>query len=90
MVFRRARRWSGPGEATRGWPLFLVLRHYNIFHLLGELSRAQRATAFLAGGLSARDFDALRQGSREKVPAEYRDLVNRYFKALSERGTGGR
>jgi hypothetical protein len=41
-------------------------------------------------GLTSRDIEALRQGSREKTPAEYQDLINRYFKALSERGAGGR
>jgi hypothetical protein len=36
-------------------------------------------------GLSPRAQQALREGRQEKVPAEYRDLVNQYYKALSER-----
>jgi hypothetical protein len=36
-------------------------------------------------GLSPRAQEALREGRQEKVPAEYRDLVNQYYKALSER-----
>jgi hypothetical protein len=38
------------------------------------------------GLLSPGDQQALRQGSREKVPADYADLVRRYYRALSERG----
>jgi hypothetical protein len=37
------------------------------------------------GSLSPRGQQALREGRQEKVPAEYRDLVNQYYKALSER-----
>jgi len=36
-------------------------------------------------GLSPRAQEAMREGRQEKVPAEYRDLVNQYYKALSER-----
>lgn len=35
--------------------------------------------------LSPHAQQALREGRQEKVPAEYRDLVNQYYKALSER-----
>ncbi len=38
------------------------------------------------GLLSPGDQQALRQGGREKVPADYADLVRRYYRALSERG----
>ncbi len=37
------------------------------------------------GNLSAREQQLLQQGRLEKVPPEYRDLVSRYYKALSER-----
>ena len=37
------------------------------------------------GNLSPRAMQSLREGRQEKVPAEYRDLVNQYYKALSER-----
>lgn len=38
------------------------------------------------GGLGTRALEALREGRQERVPAEYRDLVNQYYRALSERG----
>jgi len=38
------------------------------------------------GALPPRAQQALREGRQERVPAEYRDLVNQYYKALSERG----
>lgn len=38
------------------------------------------------GNLSPRAQQSLREGRQERVPAEYRDLVNQYYKALSERG----
>jgi hypothetical protein len=38
------------------------------------------------GGLNPRAMQSLREGEQERVPAEYRDLVNQYYKALSERG----
>lgn len=38
--------------------------------------------------LSPRAQRAMREGRQERVPAEYRDLVNQYYKALSERGGG--
>ncbi len=37
-------------------------------------------------GLDGRSTDALRQSYKEKKPAEYEDLINRYYRALSERG----
>jgi hypothetical protein len=37
------------------------------------------------GLLSPGDQQALRQGAREKVPADYADLIRRYYNALSER-----
>jgi len=37
------------------------------------------------GGLSPRAQQTLREGQHEPVPPEYRDLVNEYYKALSER-----
>jgi hypothetical protein len=38
--------------------------------------------------LSPRAQRAMREGRQERVPAEYRDLVHQYYKALSERGGG--
>lgn len=38
------------------------------------------------GALPPRAQQSLREGRQERVPAEYRDLVNQYYKALSERG----
>ncbi len=38
------------------------------------------------GALSPRAQQSLREGEQERVPAEYRELVNQYYKALSERG----
>jgi hypothetical protein len=35
-------------------------------------------------GLSPRAQQSMREGKQERVPAEYRDLVNQYYKALSE------
>jgi hypothetical protein len=35
-------------------------------------------------GLDPRATQSMREGRQEKVPAEYRDLVNQYFKALSK------
>jgi len=40
---------------------------------------------FRFGGLSAREQQLLQQGRLDRVPPEYRDLVNRYYRALSER-----
>jgi hypothetical protein len=40
---------------------------------------------FRFGGLSSRDQLLLQQGRLDRVPPEYRDLVNRYYRALSER-----
>jgi hypothetical protein len=37
------------------------------------------------GLLSPGDQQALRQGTREKVPSDYADLIRRYYRALSER-----
>ena len=37
------------------------------------------------GSLSDREQQAMKQGRQERVPAEYRELVNQYYKALSER-----
>ena len=37
------------------------------------------------GNLSPRAMQNLREGRQERVPAEYRELVNQYYKALSER-----
>jgi hypothetical protein len=37
------------------------------------------------GGLDPRAQRALREGQGERVPAEYRDLVNQYYKALGQR-----
>lgn len=37
-------------------------------------------------GLDPRATQSMREGRQEKVPAEYRDLVNQYYKALSEKG----
>ena len=37
-------------------------------------------------GLDPRGSAAMREGRNERVPAEYRDLVNQYYKALSEGG----
>lgn len=37
------------------------------------------------GALSPRAQQALREGQHERVPPEYRDLVNEYYKALSEK-----
>ncbi|MGC8668686.1 MAG: DUF4175 family protein [Chthonomonadales bacterium] len=37
------------------------------------------------GGLPPRAQQALREGLHERVPPEYRDLVNEYYKALSEK-----
>jgi hypothetical protein len=31
-------------------------------------------------------MDALRQGYKEKIPAEYQELINRYYRALSAQG----
>jgi hypothetical protein len=36
-------------------------------------------------GLDPRSMAAMREGQNERVPAEYRDLVNEYYKALSEK-----
>lgn len=36
------------------------------------------------GGLDPRAQQSLRQGQQERVPAEYRDLVKQYYRALSE------
>ncbi len=38
------------------------------------------------GGLDPRTQRTLREGQGEKVPAEYQDLVKRYYRALSEKG----
>jgi hypothetical protein len=38
------------------------------------------------GPLSPKAQQLMRQGRQERVPAEYRELVNQYYKALSERG----
>lgn len=38
------------------------------------------------GALDPRTMQSMREGRQEKVPAEYRDLVNQYYKALSEKG----
>ncbi len=37
------------------------------------------------GALSPRAQQSMREGQQERVPAEYRELVNQYYKALSER-----
>lgn len=47
--------------------------------------RIPDAAKYRFGGLSAREQQLLQQGRLEKVPPEYRDLVSRYYKALSER-----
>jgi len=39
--------------------------------------------------LDPRDVNALKQGAREKVPAEYQDQINRYYRALSRLGKAG-
>ena len=44
----------------------------------------QRAGNF--GGLDPRTQRTLREGQGEKVPAEYQDLVKRYYRALAEKG----
>lgn len=44
----------------------------------------QRGRGF--GGLPPRAQEALREGQQEGVPAEYRELVKQYYKALAERG----
>ncbi|HTE17653.1 MAG TPA: hypothetical protein VK689_04640, partial [Armatimonadota bacterium] len=49
---------------------------------LGEYGPDARGFA----GLDPRGQDALRQGAKEKKPAEYQDLINRYFSALSNKG----
>ena len=36
-------------------------------------------------GLSSRAQQAMKEGQQDRVPAEYRDLVNQYYKALSQR-----
>lgn len=36
--------------------------------------------------MTPRAQQSLREGRQERIPAEYRDLVERYYKALSERG----
>lgn len=38
------------------------------------------------GGLDSRTQRTLREAQQEKVPAEYQDLVKRYYRALSEKG----
>jgi hypothetical protein len=38
-----------------------------------------------AFGLDSRSQDALRQGYKEKSPAEFQDLINRYYRALSSK-----
>jgi hypothetical protein len=38
------------------------------------------------GGLDSRGLDALRSGAREKGPAEFQDLIRRYYSGLTERG----
>ena len=50
--------------------------------LIGELYGGSRGF----GGLDPRSMDALRQGYREKIPAEYQEFINRYYQALSKRG----
>ncbi|MFN3648840.1 MAG: DUF4175 family protein [Armatimonadota bacterium] len=37
-------------------------------------------------GLDPRSQDALRQGYKEKIPAEYQDLIQRYYSGLSKDG----
>ncbi|HXG24268.1 MAG TPA: hypothetical protein VNJ09_06910, partial [Chthonomonadales bacterium] len=43
----------------------------------------QRGRGF--GGLPPRAQEALREGQQEGVPAEYRELVKQYYRALAER-----
>ncbi|NLI00628.1 MAG: hypothetical protein GX446_14170 [Chthonomonadales bacterium] len=47
--------------------------------------RAPDPARFRFGGLSAREQQLLQSGKLDKVPPEYRDLVSRYYRALSER-----
>jgi hypothetical protein len=47
--------------------------------------RVPDPSRFRFGGLSAREQQLLQQGRLEKVPPEYRDLVSRYYRSLSER-----
>ena len=49
---------------------------------LGGLSAIDRARL----NLDPRSMDSLRQAGREKKPAEYEELINRYYKALSDKG----
>ncbi len=37
-------------------------------------------------GLDPRSQDALRQGYKEKIPPEYQELINRYYRGLSSKG----
>lgn len=47
--------------------------------------RQERLRGREFGGLTPRAQRALREGQNERVPAEYRDLVNQYYKALGQR-----
>ncbi|MBM3494979.1 MAG: DUF4175 family protein, partial [Armatimonadetes bacterium] len=47
--------------------------------------RIPDAARFRFGGMSAREQQLMQHGKLEKVPPEYRDLVSRYYRALSER-----
>jgi hypothetical protein len=52
---------------------------------LGTLKNVEnRGRAF--GQLSPRNQQNMREGRQEKVPAEYRELVNQYTRALGEKG----
>ena len=81
-----------PSDQTPARTVSSLPSHYSIARTFapivgkenGPLNKAnQRGRGF--GTLDPRGQQALKQGRQEKVPAEYRDIVNQYFKALSER-----
>ncbi len=57
----------------------LLKQQLGAFHNVNQVGKGFQ-------NMSPRDQQALREGRQERVPAEYRDIVNQYYKALSERG----
>lgn len=71
------RQISRNGEPTRGTAPIVTARPGPVRNLA--------AGAYRFGPLSLREQQLMGQGKLDQVPIEYRDLVSRYYRALSER-----
>lgn len=72
-----------PGQKKGGQPKQAIARMPGLQR--GELSAAMSKAGRGFAGLPPRAQRVLREGQQERVPAEYQDLVSRYYKSLAEK-----